>query len=83
MNNEHNGGVRSEVVEAGETTDNRDGDRIRSNRSNERENAENGTASGDVEDEHGVVATFVCDLCNKVCLSAAGLGSHRRVHRSK
>ncbi|XP_025205131.1 uncharacterized protein LOC112601637 [Melanaphis sacchari] len=25
---------------------------------------------------------FVCNVCNKSCLSAAGLGSHRRVHRS-
>ncbi|KAL5236241.1 hypothetical protein ACI65C_003651 [Semiaphis heraclei] len=25
---------------------------------------------------------FVCDVCNRPCLSAAGLGSHRRVHRS-
>lgn len=25
---------------------------------------------------------FVCNICNRPCLSAAGLGSHRRVHRS-
>ncbi|XP_026822812.1 uncharacterized protein LOC113560887 [Rhopalosiphum maidis] len=25
---------------------------------------------------------FVCNVCNRPCLSAAGLGSHRRIHRS-
>jgi len=27
------------------------------------------------------LSNFVCDVCNRPCLSAAGLGSHRRVHR--
>lgn len=34
--------------------------------------------------QHVAVITrrFVCDVCNRPCLSAAGLVSHRRVHRS-
>ncbi|XP_060872033.1 uncharacterized protein LOC132946186 [Metopolophium dirhodum] len=37
-----------------------------------------------VNDNRHVVArsNFVCDVCNRPCLSAAGLVSHRRVHRS-
>lgn len=85
VNNEHNGDLRSEE-EAEETAVNRrDGDRIRPVRSHGRaENAEHDTASDDVQDGPSRVtaATFECDVCNKVCRSAAGLGSHRRVHRS-
>jgi len=29
-----------------------------------------------------VTRRFVCDVCNRPCLSAAGLVNHRRVHRS-
>ncbi|XP_029345571.1 uncharacterized protein LOC100573028 [Acyrthosiphon pisum] len=37
-----------------------------------------------VNDNRHVVArsNFVCEVCNRPCLSAAGLVSHRRVHRS-
>ena len=28
-------------------------------------------------------ADFICDECNKLCASKAGLGSHKRIHKKK
>lgn len=88
-NTQHNGDSRSEEVADETVVNHRDMGRILSVRSHvcsERDDTACSAGRGDdgVQDEpiSRAAATFVCDVCNRVCRSAAGLGSHRRVHRS-
>lgn len=76
---DHNDDLRSQETAINQ----RDRDRIRSVRSHVRERDDTACSGGGVQDEPScVTVTFACDVCHKVCRSAAGLGSHRRVHRS-